>query len=144
MSDDFFSIMASGWQSCGGRYKADQWGNVTLEAGRIVFGMDPHPTEYFTDADTVMDAVSTGRAASLNDLLQVAARYGTVRAGIRPYRVLRRMTVATGRCMANGAYGSGGGTQFLIPDCGVVSLQAFPESQIYRFPDANGDGLAAV
>jgi hypothetical protein len=144
MSDDFFSIMASSWKSCGGRYKADQWGNVTLEAGRIIFGMAPHTTEYFTDADTVLDAVSTGRAASLNDLLQVAALYGTVRAGIRPYRVLCTMTVATGRCMANSAYGSGGGTQFLIPDCGIVSLLAFPRSQIYWFPDANGEGLALV
>jgi hypothetical protein len=76
-------------------------------------------------------------------VLQVAERYGTVRAGVRPYRVLHRMTVATSRCMANGAHGGGGGTQFMIPHW-EGSLQPFPESQIYWFADANGNGVAAA
>ncbi len=100
-------------------YNADAWNMVTLRAGSIVYGGVPGQSAFYTDFATVR--ASGLNAQSLFESTQVAPHpvYG-YRPAVQAYRVTSELSVPGGSALNNPAFGTGGGTQFYLPNYNKV------------------------
>ena len=108
---------ARAWQGQGSYPGVDDWRNVTLQAGDIVYAGAPGESPFFTTGQAV--ATSGGQSATLFQSLQVAP-HPTLgyRPGVTLYLVTDETPAATASTTANPQFGPGGAQQFFIPDRG--------------------------
>ncbi|MEL0580571.1 hypothetical protein AACK17_18805, partial [Pectobacterium punjabense] len=96
-------------------YKADEWGMVTLPAGRGVYGGIPGQSSYYTSWDTLLDAGFSRESIFKN--LQVSPH---PEFGYRPqmgiYEITSDIRIPSGQVMANPLLDPGGATQYFIKD----------------------------
>ena len=105
---------ARAWQGSGNYPGIDDYRNVNLNEGDVVYGGYPWPTEYFTTSDGV--ALADGDATKLYEGVQVAPHAGSYRPQVRAYTVTQKTTAAYGLTDANPQHGSGGLPQLFIPN----------------------------
>ena len=105
---------ARSWQGSGRYPGVDDYKQVDLKQGDVVYGGYPYPTEYFTTPDAV--ALADGDATKLYEGLQVAPYQDSYRPQIRAYTVTQDTTAAYGLTEANPQFGSGGLPQLFIPN----------------------------
>jgi hypothetical protein len=100
-------------QGSGNYPGVDQYMQVTLKQGTIVYGGAPGQSHFYTTADAVE---KTGRSASrLFQGLQVAPHpIFSYRPGVTAYEVTEDVVVAFGRALANPQHGQGGLPQIVI------------------------------
>jgi RHS repeat-associated protein len=109
-----------------GQYKKDDWSNIVLKKGMIIYGGIPSQSGFYTDMATVASA--NGSQEQLWGKLQVMknSRHG-YRKAVQPYVVKKDTCVAIGRALANTDYGDGGGTQYYAADYKtVLSPMGYP------------------
>jgi hypothetical protein len=99
--------------------KDDNWSNVALKKGTIVYGGMPGQSGFYTDMATVASA--SGSRKQLWKKLQVEENpnHG-YRKAVQPYVVKKDTCVAIGKALANTGYGDGGGTQYYAADYKTV------------------------
>ncbi len=99
----------------GGGYAADAWTPTSLKAGQIVYGGLGGQSAYYTDYATLQGADMA--QGPLWDSLQVKPDpYYGPRGEIGVYEVVSDTDAAASQALANTTYGSGGGTQYFIPN----------------------------
>ncbi len=107
------AALARSWQGSGAYPGIDNWCNVTLKKGTIVWGGSPGQSNFYV-TDTVMRTVGTD-ATRLYQGIQVGkGSYPTYREGMTMYKVTEDITVAYSKALANPSYGAGGFDQFFI------------------------------
>jgi hypothetical protein len=112
------SSIASSWQGKGKYPGVDDWDDDTLPKGSTVYGGTPGQNGFYTNQNTLDDAGND--ATKINEGLQIKpaspfehpTRY---RPNMTQYEVLEDTKVATSKALANPNYGSGGYTQYYIP-----------------------------
>jgi len=106
---------ASSWQGKGNYPGVDNWVNVTLHEGDVVYAGAPGNSPFFTTAEAV--ANSGGDAATLFQGLQVAAhpQFGYY-PGVTVYMITEETPAAMSTASANPQHGTGGSPQYFIPN----------------------------
>jgi len=105
---------ARSWQGSGRYPGVDDYKQVDLHEGDVVYSGYPFPTEYFTTPEAI--ALADGDATKLYEGLQVAPYEGTYRPQIRAYTVTQDTAAAYGLTDANPQFGAGGLPQLFIPN----------------------------
>ena len=120
MLDDFaegsVATQAKEWQLANGGYGvADDWMEIQLKKGDIVWGGTPGQSNFYT-TNEVAELVGTD-ATKLYQGLQVGkGAFPTYRAGFTMYEVKEDITVAYSQALANSHISSGGFEQYFIPN----------------------------
>ena len=106
---------AQSWQGKDDYPGVDDYVDMNMHKGDILYRGEPNGTEYFTTLDAVE---GSGRnATTLFEGLQVKPHpiYG-FRGQVSGYRFTKTVTVGYGQALANPQFGSGGLDQFYIPN----------------------------
>ena len=120
MLDDFaegsVATQAKEWQLANGGYGvADDWMEIQLKKGDIVWGGTSGQSNFYT-TNEVAELVGTD-ATKLYQGLQVGkGAFPTYRAGFTMYEVKEDITVAYSQALANSHISSGGFEQYFIPN----------------------------
>ena len=109
-------IIASARAAQYGDYSKDEYTVVLLREGDLLYGMLGYQSNFYTDKETYDELMSKKHdGLAMNDVLQIKPYHGTLRSAMGVYRINRPMFVATGYCLNNPAYGTGGGRQYVLP-----------------------------
>ncbi|WP_349267290.1 RHS repeat-associated core domain-containing protein, partial [Neisseria sp. HMSC067G11] len=134
---------AAGWQGSKDYPGVDNWKNVVLEKGTILFTLYPHgpagmasaPGNYFVRGYAVRSA--RGNARAFNDSVQVrhsgnanAAR--DMRKQLHIFVVEEDICVGKSKAKANKKYGDGGATQYYIRDIDKPKLTSTGKLRSFR------------
>lgn len=108
------SSLAQAFQGKGSYPGVDQFVDVVVKKGTIVYAGEPGVSGFFTTADA---ALKVGvDATRLNEGLQIAPRQGMYRPGLTAYEVTVDTRAAYGIAKANTQFGAGGLPQLFIPN----------------------------
>ena len=93
----------------------DDYVDVNMHKGDILYRGEPNGTEYFTTLDAIED--SGRNATTLFEGLQVKPHpiYG-FRGQVSGYKFTKTVTVGYGQALANPQFGTGGLEQFYVPN----------------------------
>ena len=107
---------ARNWQLNNGGYgRADDWSEVMLKKGDIVWAGEPGQSNFYT-TNRVAEMVGTD-ATKLYEGLQVGkGSFPTYRPGFTMYEVQEDITVAYSKALANNQISAGGFEQYYIPN----------------------------
>lgn len=109
-------IIASARAAQYGDYSKDEYTVALLREGDLLYGMLGYQSNFYTDKETYDELMSKKHdSLAMNDVLQIKPYHGTLRSAMGVYRINRPMFVATGYCLNNPAYGTGGGRQYVLP-----------------------------
>ena len=109
-------IIASARAAQYGDYNKDEYTVVLLHEGDLLYGMLGYQSNFYTDKETYDELMGKKHdGLAMNDVLQIKPYNGTLRSAMGVYRINRPMFVATGYCLSNPAYGTGGGRQYVLP-----------------------------
>ena len=132
---------AAGWQGSKDYSGVDNWKNVVLEKGTILFTLYPHgpagmasaPGNYFVRGYAVRSA--RGNARAFNDSVQV--RHSGNATAARDMRkqlhiFIVEEDICVGKSKANKKYGDGGATQYYIRDMDKPKLTSTGKLRSFR------------
>lgn len=106
--------IARSMQGSGNYPGSDNFINITLRKGTIIYAGSPGPTGFFTSERTIL--LAGGDATVLFEGLQVAPRAGLYRPGVTAYEVTQDVEAAFGLVGANPQWGRGGYPQIYLPN----------------------------
>ncbi len=111
---------AKAWQSGGGKYpQVDDWQNITLKKGTVVYGGTPGQSNFYTTEEAVQ--ASGNSQSNLFSSLQVAPHPDLgFRPGMTAYEVTEDTPAATSTALANSQISAGGAQQLFIPNYSTV------------------------
>ena len=134
---------AAGWQGSKDYPGVDNWKNVVLEKGTILFTLYPHgpagmasaPGNYFVRGYAVRSA--RGNAKAFNDSVQVrhsgnATAARDMRKQLHIFVVEEDICVGKSKAKANKKYGDGGATQYYIRDMDKPKLASTGNLRSFR------------
>ena len=134
---------AAGWQGSKDYPGVDNWKNVVLEKGTILFTLYPHgpagmasaPGNYFVRGYAVRSA--RGNARAFNDSVQVrhsgnATAARDMRKQLHIFVVEEDICVGKSKAKANKKYGDGGATQYYIRDIDKPKLTSTGKLRSFR------------
>lgn len=134
---------AAGWQGSKDYPGVDNWKNVVLEKGTILFTLYPHgpagmasaPGNYFVRGYAVRSA--RGNARAFNDSVQVrhsgnATAARDMRKQLHIFVVEEDICVGKSKAKANKKYGDGGATQYYIRDMDKPKLTSTGNLRSFR------------
>ena len=106
---------AKSWQGKDDYPGIDDYVDVNMHKGDILYRGEPNGTEYFTTLDAIED--SGRNATTLFEGLQVKPHpiYG-FRGQVSGYKFTKTVTVGYGQALANPQFGTGGLEQFYVPN----------------------------
>ena len=109
------SKTAKSWQGKDDYPGIDDYVDVNMHKGDILYRVEPNGTEYFTTLDAIED--SGRNATTLFEGLQVKPHpiYG-FRGQVSGYKFTKTVTVGYGQALANPQFGTGGLEQFYVPN----------------------------
>ena len=109
------SKTAKSWQGKDDYPGIDDYVDVNMHKGDILYRGEPNGTEYFTTLDAIED--SGRNATTLFEGLQVKPHpiYG-FRGQVSGYKFTKTVTVGYGQALANPQFGTGGLEQFYVPN----------------------------
>ena len=109
------SKTAKSWQGKDDYPGIDDYVDVNMHKGDILYRGEPNGTEYFTTLDAIED--SGRNATTLFEGLQVKPHpiYG-FRGQVSGYKFTKTVTVEYGQALANPQFGTGGLEQFYVPN----------------------------
>ncbi len=109
------SEIAKGWQGSGKYPGVDNYRDITLKKGKVIFRGEPNGTEYFTTKTAIEKAGKN--ATEIFEGLQVEKHpiHG-YRGSMTGYRINEDISAAFGITKANPQFGKGGLPQMFIPD----------------------------
>ncbi|GAX48371.1 hypothetical protein [Pseudolactococcus reticulitermitis] len=109
------SVTAKKWQGKGKYPGIDNYQDVVIKKGSIVYRGEPNGTEYFTTTSAIEEA--SGFADNLFNGLQVEKHpiFG-YRNTMQGYEITSDIRGGISRTIANKQFGNGGSTQLFIPD----------------------------
>ena len=116
---------AKAWQSGGGKYpQVDNWQNIILKKGTIVYGGTPGQSNFYTTKEAMQTFGSS--QSNIFGALQVAPHPDF---GFRPemtaYEITEDTPAATSTALANSQISAGGAQQFFIPNYSTVLKPLF-------------------
>ena len=115
---------AQNWQGSGDYPGVDNYQNVVLKKGTVLFSLFPgSPPGYAVKSSTLL---KLRNADAFHEALQVQkdSKYGPMRTKVRAYVVTEDICAATGKASANTQFGKGGATQYFIPKDAQHALRA--------------------
>ena len=109
---------AAGWQGSKDYPGVDNWKNVVLKKGAVIYSLFPgSPPGFAVPIGTLNQ--HRGNPTSYHEALQVQSKNlpqgRSMRTQVRAYRVTEDICVGRGRAKANDQFGGGGGIQYYIP-----------------------------
>jgi RHS repeat-associated protein len=112
VADDPASL-ARDWQGKGGYSGVDDWSNIQLKKGEVVWGGEPGQSNFYT-TDSVMNTVGNDATQVYNGLQVGKGNYPQFRPGMTQFEVTQDIIVGYSKALANPQFGIGGFDQFFI------------------------------